>query len=103
MPILLPISLLMHVQRKKYISRNPYPSVSESKQKKMACNKDKLEYTYAKVFDFKSSWKAMGLIDFILKVCSAFKRLNSTVTGRCNDFTIAADTQIATNHCTQNA
>lgn len=39
----------------------------------------------------KANGKAMGLIDFILKVSSAFKRLWSTVTGRCNDFTITAD------------
>lgn len=51
----------------------------------------------------KAHAKAMGVIDSILKVSSAFKKLRSTVTGRCKDFTITADTQIATNHCTQNA
>lgn len=51
----------------------------------------------------KAHGKAVGLIDLILKVSSAFKSLRSTVTGRCYDFTITADTQIATNHCTQNA
>lgn len=51
----------------------------------------------------KAHGKAVGLIDLILKVSSAFKRLRSTVTGRRYDFTVTADTQIATNHCTQNA
>lgn len=102
MPKLLTISLVMHVQRKKYVSRNPYPGVSDSKQQKAARSKDKLEYTYAMVFDLKSLWKN-NEFDFILKVGSAFKRLRSTVTGRHNDFTITADAQIATNHCTQNA
>lgn len=70
--------------------------------KKTPCNKDKLEYIYAKVFDLKSSWRT-NVFDFILQVGSDFKWLSSTVTGRCNDFTITADTQIATNHCTQSA
>jgi len=54
------------------------------------------------VIDLKSSWEN-NEFDFIVKVGSAFKRLRSIVPGRCNDFTITADTQIATNLCTQNA
>lgn len=39
----------------------------------------------------KANRNTMDLIDFILRVSSAFKRLGSTVTGSCNDFTITAD------------
>lgn len=46
----------------------------------------------------KAHGKATGLIDLILKVSSAFRRLRSTVTGKCNEFTVTADTQIATSH-----
>lgn len=35
----------------------------------------------------------MGLIDFILRVSSAFKRLGSAITVSCNDFTITADSR----------
>lgn len=51
----------------------------------------------------KAHEKAMGSIDFTLEMSSAFKRLRSTVTGRCKAFTVTTDAQIATKHYTQNS